>query len=340
MTISQKIVSIQPLGFQWQCEDPFLITMYHYDLYPAGNEEQGVDPSQLVGRNIGGDFEKRNGFSMYHGKTVPGFQAHPHKGFETVTIVLQGLVDHFDSTGSKGRYGNGDVQWLTTGNGCQHTEMFPLVNDHKPNPLELFQVWLNLPAEGKTVQPDYRMLWAEDIPEVEQQTDDGKKATVRLIAGRLKDKKSLEPNSASWAKNRDHHVGIYLIKLEPGASFTLPPVSATLNRNLYYYKGQSIEIEDEKIAVSHRIKLVGDQETNIKNGQKESFILVLEGEPINEPVVQYGPFVLNTKEEIHAAFAEFQRTQFGGWPWGRPDPVNDRDAGRFASYADGRIEKR
>ncbi len=340
MTSNNKILGIQNLGFQWQGEDPFLVTMYHNDHYPAGNEEQGVDPSYLVGRNIGGDFEKRDGFSMYHGDTVPGFQAHPHKGFETVTIVLQGLVDHFDSTGSKGRYGNGDVQWLTTGSGCQHTEMFPLVNPDKPNPLELFQIWLNLSARGKTAQPDYKMLWAEDIPEIEQEAENGKKATVRLIAGRLNGKESLEPNSASWAKERENHVGIYLIRMEPDAEFTLPSVSATLNRNLYFYEGTSIEIDGETITVSNRVKLAGDQEIDIKNGEKESYLLVLEGEPINEPVAQYGPFVLNTKEEIHAAYAEFQQTQFGGWPWDRPDPVNERDAGRFASHADGRVEKR
>lgn len=86
---------------------------------------------------------------MYHGKSVPGFPAHPHKGFETVTIVLQGVVDHFDSKGCFGRYASGDVQWLTTGKGCQHSEMFPLVNREQSNPLELFQIWLNLDRNGK-----------------------------------------------------------------------------------------------------------------------------------------------------------------------------------------------
>ena len=337
---NNKILNVQQLGFQWQCEDPFLITMYHHDLYPAGNEEQGVDPGLLVGRNIGGDFEKREGFSMYHGKTVPGFQAHPHKGFETVTVVLQGLVDHFDSTGSKGRYGNGDVQWLTTGSGCQHTEMFPLVNEDKPNPLELFQIWLNLPAKGKTASPDYKMLWAEDIPEFEEVDANGRKAIVRLIAGSLHGKESLKPNSASWAYEENNHVGIYLIKMEPGSVFTLPSVSLTLNRNLYFYEGETIAIEGESVPVSNRVKLAGDQDTTITNGTKESYLLVLEGEPINEPIAQYGPFVLNTREEIQAAYTEFQQTLFGGWPWGRPDPVNERDAGRFASHGDGRVEKR
>jgi redox-sensitive bicupin YhaK (pirin superfamily) len=333
-----KIISVQKLGFPWQTEDPFLATMYHEDDYPAGNAEQGVDREQLAGRNIGGDFELRDGFRMYHGQTVPGFPAHPHKGFETVTIVLQGHVDHFDSQGAVGRYGGGDVQWLTTGSGCQHTEMFPLVHSDKPNPLELFQIWLNLPAKSKSAQPDYKMLWAEDIPVIE--AADGGKTTVKVIAGRLNGVQSLEPTGASWASRTENHVGIFLIRMEPGATFTLPAVSGTLNRNVYFYQGESMEVGGEKVSVSHRVKLAGDEEVELTNGSQESFLLVLEGEPINEPVAQYGPFVMNTRAEIQAAFADFQRTQFGGWPWGRPDPVNERDAGRFARYGDGRMERR
>lgn len=170
----KKILEIQPLGFQWRTEDPFLITMHHKDAYPKGNDEQGPAVS-LDGRNLGEDFTIKDGFRMYHGKTVPGFPAHPHKGFETVTIVLEGFVDHFDSTGAKGRYGNGDVQWLTTGKGCLHSEMFPLVHHDKDNPLELFQIWLNLAAKDKAADPDYKMLWAEDIPEVESVNSNGKK---------------------------------------------------------------------------------------------------------------------------------------------------------------------
>lgn len=336
---NDKIISIQPLGFQWQAEDPFIFAVHHKDHYPPGNEEQGVDPKWLTGRNMGSDFELRDGFRMYHGTKVPGFPGHPHRGFETVTIVLEGFVDHFDSTGAYGRYGAGDVQWLTTGKGCQHAEMFPLVHSDKPNPLELFQIWLNLPAASKSAQPDYKMLWAEDIPVIEEDSGDGK-TTVRLIAGRLNGVESLEPNPASWAYDREHHVGIYVIHMEPGATFTLPSVSKTLNRNLYYYEGNSIQIDEETIRSSQRIKLAGDQEVRIQNGSQDSCLLVLEGEPIGEPVVQHGPFVMNSKAEIYEAFTEFQRTKYGGWKWGRYDPVNERDSGRFAHHWDGRLEKR
>ena len=150
----EKVLKIQEMGFQLQTEDPFLITMYHKDAYPAGNDEQGPNVS-LAGRNLGEDFTLRDGFRMYHGKTVPGLPAHPHRGFETVTVVTEEFVDHFDSKGSSGRYGNRDVQWLTQEDGCQHKEMFHFTSG-QANPLELFRFWLNLPARGKFAEPDIR----------------------------------------------------------------------------------------------------------------------------------------------------------------------------------------
>ncbi|WP_071394176.1 pirin family protein [Bacillus tuaregi] len=337
--VNQNILHVQNLGFQWQAESPFLVTMHHRDAYPPGNEEQGPNVS-LAGRKLGEDFSGKDGFSMYHGKTVPGFPYHPHRGFETVTVVLEGYVDHFDSTGASGRYGNGDVQWMTAGKGCLHTEMFPLVHQNQDNPLELFQIWLNLPARSKFADPEYKMLWAEDIPEFESVSENGQKSTVRLIAGNLFSKKSLAPSHASWAKDENNHVGIYLIKMEPKASITLQAVSATLNRNVYFYRGNEIKIDDAVIPSMNRIKLAGDRETTITNGNEESYLLVLEGEPIQEPVAQYGPFVMNSQAEIREAFRDYQQTQFGGWPWGSAEPVNERHAGRFARYADGTVEKR
>lgn len=334
-----KILSIQRLGFPWETEDPFLMSVHHKDAYPQGNEEQGPKVS-LEGRNLGQDFTLQDGFRMYHGTRVPGFPVHPHKGFETVTIVLNGFVDHFDSTGSFGRYGNGDVQWLTTGRGTQHTEMFPLVHQDKDNPLELFQIWLNLPAKGKTAPPEYKMLWAEDIPEIESIGTNGKKVTVRLIAGTFKGKTGLQSTHASWANDPNHHVGIFLVHMEPQAKLTLPSISNTLNRNLYFYQGDTIEVEGVTIESYHRVKLSGDKQIEITNGSKEGYVLILEGEPIQEEVAQYGPFVMNTREELRDAFDDYQRTQFGGWQWGRPDPVNNRDSGRFARYPNGVMEKR
>ncbi|MFR3728448.1 pirin family protein [Lacrimispora sp.] len=338
--MSKAIKTIEKIGFQWGMDSPFLACMHHQDQYPAGNEVQGPAVS-LEGRRIGNDFSGKDGFSMYHGEKVPGFPVHPHRGFETVTIVLEGIVDHFDSKGAEGRYGNGDVQWLTTGAGCQHVEMFPLVHQDKGNPLELFQIWLNLPAGSKFTDPDYKMLWAEEIPVIKHSNEKGKTATIRLIAGKYGDKKSLEPTEHSWAAREENHVGIQLVELEPEAEFHIPAGSKSLNRNLYYYEGTgSITIDGKTIDPSSRVRLSGEDQITVVNGDRASCLLLLEGEPIQEPVAQYGPFVMNTQQEIQEAYVDYQNTRFGGWPWPDDEPVHERETGRFARYPDGRVIKK
>jgi redox-sensitive bicupin YhaK (pirin superfamily) len=337
--MKNNIIKISKLGFQWETSDPFLFCVHHNDAFPRGNMEMEPEAS-LEGRNIGNDFQGKDGWNMYHGDTVPGFPQHPHRGFETVTVVLKGFVDHADSSGSAGRYGSGDVQWLTAGKGCNHSEMFPLINTEKDNTMELFQIWLNLPKKDKFVEPHYKMLWAEDIPVIELKDDNGKMSTIRLISGNYKDTESLEPSPNSWASNKANHVGISIIYMEPEAIIELPKISSTLNRTLYFYLGDSITIEDTNIKVSNSVKLAGDEVTKIKNGSKESYMLLLEGEPIGEPVVSYGPFVMNTKKEIQEAFEDYNRTGFGGWPWHRDDMLHPRDEGRFSKYSDGTVEYR
>ena len=177
--VNDSIIDIKDLGFQWNTNNPFLFCVHHKDAYPKGNGEMGPDPSLLAGRRIGNDFEVKDGWRMYHGQEIPGFPQHPHRGFETVTVVLEGLADHADSLGASGRYGHGDVQWMTAGAGIQHCEMFPLLNDDRDNPLELFQIWLNIPAKDKFVEPYYKMLWKEDIPIIQQKDDAGKTTEVK-----------------------------------------------------------------------------------------------------------------------------------------------------------------
>src|SRR5579863_370673 len=154
---------VKALGFPWVTTDPFLFCVYHQDAFPAGNDKLGPAAS-LAGRNIGQDFEGKDGWRMYHGQTIPGFPQHPHRGFETVTIMRQGYIDHSDSLGATARFGPGDVQWLTAGAGIVHAEMFPLLEPHAPHPVELFQIWLNLPPEDKLVEPHFATLWSEAIP--------------------------------------------------------------------------------------------------------------------------------------------------------------------------------
>ncbi|MEE4178341.1 MAG: pirin family protein [Bacteroides sp.] len=335
---NKAIINIRPLGFMWDTRDPFLFCVHHADAYPPANDQMGPNAS-LAGRNLGQDFTLKDGWRMYHGETIPGFPAHPHRGFETVTVVLNGFVDHSDSHGAAGRYGNGDVQWMTAGSGLQHCEMFPLLNKEKENPLELFQIWINLPRKDKFAAPHFKMLWDQEIPKVKQPDSSGKETEVTLVAGRLGDSAAPAPAPDSWASKPQNEVAIWLIKMEAGAFWTLPAASPETERSLYFYKGDSITIAGIEVENYQSIELLGDLDIIIQSGKQEARMLLLQGRPIAEPVAQYGPFVMNNQEEIHQAISDFRRTQFGGWPWPRYDNVHDRESQRFARYADGQIEQ-
>ena len=337
--MAKKIISINDFQFREEVGDPFIIRMHHVDYYPKGNGNMAVPEAHLKGKNIGEDFDLSSDFKMYYGKDVPGFPVHPHRGFETVTVVMQGFVDHSDSFGATGRYGAGDVQWMTAGKGMQHAEMFPLVDDDSENTMELFQIWLNLPPESKFVEPSYKMLWAEDVPVVKDVDEAGNTATITLIAGSYNNVKSLDPTPDSWANNRDNQVGIWIIHLEPNASFTLPKISSTLNRHLYLYSGGNISIDNTIIKNNSSIKLVGNQEIRVTAGDDNCYLLLLEGEPIGAPIVNMGPFVMNTREEIQQVYNDYRSTQFGGWPFNKKGPVNSKNSGRFAKYNEEFTEK-
>jgi redox-sensitive bicupin YhaK (pirin superfamily) len=334
---SNSIKSIKPMGFPWETSDPFLFCAYHRDEYPNGNEEMGPDAS-LEGRNIGQDFEIKDGWRMYHGSKVPGFPSHPHRGFETVSIVQEGLVDHADSLGAAGRFGNGDVQWMTAGRGVQHSEMFPLLDDKAKNPLLMFQVWLNLPKAKKFAEAHFAMLWSEDIPKESISDENGNKTEVTVIAGPLGNSIPVPPAPDSWASDPENEVAIWTIKMEPNAKWQIPTVSESSNRTIYFFRGSDFKIGEEQIGIEQIVSLSADKETTIENGSQEGHFLLLQGKPINEPVAQYGPFVMNTQEEIQQTARDYQRTQFGGWPWPSNDHVHPRERGRFAKHADGREE--
>ena len=291
--------------------------------------------SSLKGRNIGQDFAPDQAWRMYHGEEVPGFPAHPHRGFETVTIVTKGLVDHSDSLGAAGRFGFGDVQWMTAGKGVQHCEMFPLIQKDKENPLELFQIWLNLPKAKKFASPHFAMLWNDTIPEVVMTDINGLTTKVRVIAGQLQQAKAPLPAPDSWAADSKNEVAIWTIRMEPGAQWKLPAAAITVNRSLYFYSGSAIEIASKNFSSHQALELHADKEVIIKNGETESHLLLLQGNPINEPIAQYGPFVMNTQAEIQQAMSEYRQTEFGGWPWPSHEHVHPIGKGRFARYPNG-----
>jgi len=325
---------ITRLGFPWETRDPFLFCVHHQDFYPAGNEHLGPVGS-LAGRNLGNDFDPKEKWRMYHGETVPGFPAHPHCGFETVTVATQGLIDHSDSLGAAGRFGNGDVQWMTAGKGVQHCEMFPLLNSDHDNPLELFQIWLNLPKAKKFAEPYFSMLWSEKIP-VYRSGDNG--TEVRVVAGVLENLHGPGPAPDSWAADPANEVAIWTIKLGAFAKWTLPASINPVNRMLYVYKGSTMQVHGQEISRGHSAELQSNLPVTLINGPDEARLLMLQGKPINEPVAHYGPFVMNTQAEIQEVIREYQRTEFGGWPWPSHDHVHPRERGRFAKHADGREE--
>ena len=334
-TRASPVLQSQPLGPLWPTLDPFLFCAHHDDAYPAGNGAMGVQAVALEGRQMGSDFSRKDGFSMYHGEHVPGFPGHPHRGFETVTLVRKGLIDHADSLGAAARFGGGDVQWVTAGKGIVHSEMFPLLNAEEPNPLELFQIWLNLPARHKMVEPHFTMLWNERIPRLEHADAAGLRTTVTVVAGALDGAGApLPPPPESWAAQPDADVAIWTLRMEPGAHWTLPAARGQgTRRMLYWFVGEGLSIAGEPQGGHAALEVAADRALELVNtGGDTVECLLLQGRPIGEPVVQYGPFVMNTQQEIMQAMQDFRRTQFGGWPWDASDPVHGSAPRRFARH--------
>jgi quercetin 2,3-dioxygenase len=342
---SKIIQKIYPLGFQWTPRDPFLFCVHHEDYFPSGEKNATIAKKHLKGRDVGSDFQVKNGFRMYHGSKTPGFPAHPHRGFETVTVVQKGFADHADSFGGHGRYGQGDTQWMTAGKGVQHSEMFPLLNQDQANPLELFQIWLNLPARSKFVKPHYKMMWKEDKPIIEQDDSHGISTKIEIISGTLNEKTAQSSPPDSWAHQKENCVSIWVIKIPKGGIWTLPKSIARLNRSLYFFKGDQFSLINNEqnlnqiVKAYHGIDLYSDQALSLSNtGIETAQFLFLEGRPINEPVVQHGPFVMNTHEEIQKAFSDFRRTGFNGWPWDDSGPIHPLNQERFATQPNGKTE--
>jgi redox-sensitive bicupin YhaK (pirin superfamily) len=290
MTAIKELVQ---LGFPWDGFDPFLFTVHHVDHYPAGNDRLGPVAS-LLGRNIGSDFSYRDGWSMYHGSAVPGFPQHPHRGFETVTVVRRGYVDHSDSLGATARYGEGDVQWLTTGSGIMHAEMFPLLDPDDDNPLELFQIWLNLPPESKMVDAYFGMLWSEAIPTVSPAPG----VSIDAIAGRLGGSGPPSPPPDSWASRPDTDFAIWLVRLAAGATYDLPPAAVGTNRTLYCFLGDDMTIDGAAVPAGIGARLEAPSPARLENKGAPGELLMLQGRPIGAPVFQMGPFVMNSAEEL------------------------------------------
>jgi redox-sensitive bicupin YhaK (pirin superfamily) len=219
--------------------------------------------------------------------------------------------------------------------------MFPLLDREGPNTLELFQIWLNLPSKDKLVEPYFTMLWDRDVPRRTFTDASGRRVEVMVIAGALDGTNPPAPPPHSWASKPESDLAIWSISLETGASWTVPPAQgAETLRTLNFFAGSSLRVADRMVSGPSAVQVQANQPVLIEAVGGPAEILLLQGRPIGEPVAQYGPFVMNTRDELQRAFQDYQQTQFGGWPWPESAPVHGgRAAGRFARHADGRVER-
>ena len=200
------------------------------------------------------------------------------------------------------------------------------------------------------VEPNFSMFWSHNIPRVVARDEHGRITEVAVVAGRLQETdgtgiqtalEPLAPPPDSWAAQADADVAIWTLRMAPGASWTLPAATGEKTRRmLYFFKGSAIRIGDHAVDAHAAIELRASQDIKLVNtGDEVAEFLLLQGRPIAEPIAQYGPFVMNTQAEIQQTLVDYQRTQFGGWPWQDNAPVHGRDPARFAIHPGGRVER-
>lgn len=227
-----------------------------------------------------------------------GVGSHPHRGFETVTIVYEGEVAHKDSTGQGGTIGPGDVQWMTAGSGILHEEFHSEDFAKNGGNLNMVQLWVNLPAKLKMTKPGYQAILDKQIPAIELKSGAGQ---ARIIAG--------EFDGHTGPANTFTPLNVIDLKLKKGS--TTIPVPEGWNTSLVVLKG-AVEAGEGALAKDAQMLMFSNQGQDIQvNVLEDSIALLLSGEPINEPIVGYGPFVMNTKEEIAQAMQDFNSGSLG-----------------------------
>ena len=228
-----------------------------------------------------------------------GVGQHPHRGFETVTIVYNGELEHRDSTGSGGKIGPGDVQWMTAASGILHEEFHSEDFARSGGTLEMVQLWVNLPARDKMADAGYQTILDSDIPSIALSNDAG---SLRLIAG--------EFDGHTGPSRTFTPIDVWDLRLNAGKLLTLD-LHEGRNTALVVLRG-AVQVNGQESVRQGQLALLdrkGDQLT--LEASADAVVLLLSGEPIDEPIVGHGPFVMNTEQEIHQAFADFQSGRFG-----------------------------
>jgi redox-sensitive bicupin YhaK (pirin superfamily) len=223
---------------------------------------------------------------------------HPHRGFETVTIVYKGEVEHRDSTGAGGTIGPGDVQWMTAAKGIIHEEFHSEAFARSGGALEMVQLWVNLPAKDKMTDAGYQTILDGDIPTLPLADNAG---SLRLIAG--------EFDGVKGPARTFTPIDVWDMRLNAGRSVTL---DLHAGRNTVVVLRGTLRINGTEVAREGQLALFERDGTQLRlESSDDAMVLLLSGEPIDEPIVGHGPFVMNTEQEIHQAFADYQSGQFG-----------------------------
>ena len=261
----------------------FIPSGYHLDM-------KRMDPFIML------DYNSKFHFS---GTDTPrGVGVHPHRGFETVTIAYQGRVEHGDSSGGGGIIGQGDVQWMTAASGVLHKEFHETEWAKEGGIFQMVQLWVNLPAKDKMSPPKYQAIKNSEMKNV----DLGENGFIEVIAG--------EFNGEKGPATTFSPVNLMNAKLKSGgkAEFSFP---ANFNTAALVIEGNIMVNGEEKVATDHLVLFQNEGETFTIEAAEDSIVLILSGEPLNEPIYPHGPFVMNTREEIIQAFDDFNKGKFG-----------------------------
>lgn len=270
--------------------------------HPA-SDGAGVRLTRVIG---GAGIERFDPFLMLDefgsdkpGDYIAGFPSHPHRGFETVTIVYQGEVAHRDSTGEGGVIGPGDVQWMTAGAGILHEEFHSPEFTRQGGTLEMVQLWVNLPARDKMTRPGYQAITADTIPAVDLPGGAGQ---LRVIAGEYDDQ---------WGPAHTHsQMHVWDMRLKQGGTTQLVLPSGW-NTMLAVLRG-TVLVNGEGVArEAQLVSLDAQGHQVVIEANSDAVVLLLSGQPIDEPIVGHGPFVMNTEQEIAQAIEDFNQGRFG-----------------------------
>lgn len=262
-----------------------------HNFIPGTSTMQRMDPFIMLDYNSKYNFPATN--------SPKGVGVHPHRGFETVTIAYKGRVEHNDSAGGGGVIGEGDVQWMTAASGVLHKEYHETEWSKTGGEFQMVQLWVNLPAKDKMSEPKYQAIASTEISKIDLPNSAG---AIEIIAGEYKGTKG--------AASTFSPINMFNLKLNKGGKTELS-FPSNYTTAILMVEGEAIINGVTKAAEDHFIMFSNDGESFTVEAASDAIILVLSGEPLNEPIAAHGPFVMNTKEELVEAFQDFNTGKFG-----------------------------